>query len=82
MGSNIALNRRANGGKMKHADEASPVEEIVIREAPFCAWCGGTCTCEDYDDEPESEFCECGLEHGEEELAANACACCGGIIDV
>ena len=66
----------------KPAVTERPLDELVIREPPFCAWCGGTCHCEEYDDEPESEYCECCLEHGEEELAANACACCGGIIDV
>jgi len=58
--------------------------EPELHEPPFCAWCGGTCECEDhYDDDPheESEFCECDLQYGEEELASNRCACCGGYIE-
>lgn len=66
-------------------DHRVPLEGLVIHEPPFCAWCGGTCRCDDvFNDEgdPDGEVCECGLEHTEEELAANSCACCGGIIDV
>lgn len=35
---------------------------------------------DDYDD-PESPYCECDLQYGEEEQASNKCGCCGKPID-
>ena len=59
-----------------------PNERPVMPEPPFCAWCGGTCHCEDhYDEYEETDFCDCLAVHDEEELASNCCSCCGGYIE-
>jgi len=36
----------------------SPLQSGVMLEPPFCARCGGTCNCDDYNDEPEEDV-EC-----------------------
>lgn len=66
----------------QQTSEANDVEQVVMPEPPFCAWCGGTCECEDfYDEDPnEDDYCNCAAIHDDEEIASNCCKCCGGIV--